>query len=99
MRWGHIGTSKRAIRAMSIKLDLPLIAAIVAFFLLFETSHQTAVEAQSSVASTTVASPCADYDARYTANRLIFISGGYVSGIDRRQIDTDRAALPPDCAP
>jgi hypothetical protein len=77
--------------------DIPLIAAVLGAGALFvEASQRTALEAPAAVAAAP-ATPCPDMDLHDAMNRLMFLDGGFVSGINRRE--ADRIALPPGCAP
>ena len=78
---------------MPTKFDLAvMLAALTAGALFIEASRRTEIMPPVVIAP---ADRCADSDMRYAASRLMFLDGGFVSGLNRRQI---AERLAPDCA-
>jgi len=78
---------------MPTKLDLVLIALLLAVALvLLENSHRVLI-APASAEPTASSNPCAAADLRYAANRLTFLTGGYISGVRPRQLAADAACV------
>jgi len=70
---------------MLTKLDIALIAVLVAAALVFlENSHRVALIAPASAGPAVASNPCAAANLRYATNLMVFLTGGYISGMRPR---------------